>query len=483
MNMIIGGVKRCASDGATIQVKEPATGTLIDTVPAATVADVDEALDRAREGFAQWSAVPLHERARILSAFARAAEGFRKEIGALSCREMGKTIIEAEGEVGSIISLFGGYAERAMHLYGVSMPTGGDRGMEDDLFVTIREPLGVVVCIVPFNYPVDLFAHKVAPALIMGNSVIVKPASSNPLCCIRLVELLHEQGVPVDALQVLTGSGAKLGAALSASPKIDAISFTGSTPVGIEIAKAAAANMTRVFLECGGNDPLLVFEDADLEETADELVRARVTNAGQTCCATKRVIVQDTVRDRLADLLVQRLEKVRVGDPACRDTVLSCLISEGAAIEAESQIAATVAAGATCAYGGKRRGAYLDATVLTGVTPAMGMARDLEVFGPVFPFIDFHTEEEAVEIANASQFGLQGGVMTGDYKRAMRVASRLQCGGVIINGSGMYRSAEMAFGGYKKSGIGREGISHTLEEMSQVKTIVFKGVFKGAHNG
>jgi acyl-CoA reductase-like NAD-dependent aldehyde dehydrogenase len=483
MKMIIGGMKKDASDGATIKVNDPSTGRLIDTVPAATAADVDEALDKAREGFKLWSATPLHERARILSAFARAAEGFRKELGAWSCREMGKTIVEAEGEVDSIVSLFGGYAERAMHLYGISMPPGGDKGMEDDLFVTIREPLGVVVCIVPFNYPVDLFAHKVAPALIMGNAVIVKPASSNPLSCIRLVELLHEQGVPVDALQVLTGSGAKLGAILSASPKIDAISFTGSTPVGIEIAKAAAANMTRVFLECGGNDPLIVFEDADLEETADELVRARVTNAGQTCCATKRVIVQESVRDRLAGLLIERLKKVKVGDPSDRDTLLSCLISEAAAKEAESQIQAAVAAGARCAYGGKRRGAYLDATILTGVKPEMGMARDLEVFGPVFPFIDFSTEDEAVQIANSSQFGLQGGVMTKDYKRALRVAARLQCGGVIVNGSGMYRSAEMPFGGYKKSGIGREGICYTLEEMSQVKTIVFKGVFKGVTHG
>jgi succinate-semialdehyde dehydrogenase/glutarate-semialdehyde dehydrogenase len=480
MKMIIGGIKKDASDGAVIKIFNPATGEFIDTVPAATASDVELALDCARKGFKAWSATPLNERARILGDFARAAKGFRKELGTLSCREMGKTITEAEGEVGSIVSLFGGYAEKALHLYGITMPLTGDKGMEDDLFVTIREPLGVVVCIVPFNYPVDLFAHKVAPALVMGNSVIVKPPSSNPLAIIRLVELLHEHGVPVDALQVLTGSGAKLGAILSASPKVDAISFTGSTPVGIEIAKAAAANMTRVFLECGGNDPLLVFEDADLEETADELVRARVTNAGQTCCATKRVIVQATVRDKLAGMLADRLKKVKAGDPAARDTVLSCAISEEAAKEAEAQIAATVTEGAKVSYGGKRRGAFLDATILVGVTPEMGIAKNLEVFGPVFPFIDFKTEDEAVEIANASQFGLQGGVMTADYKRAIRVAARLQCGGVVINGSGMYRSATMPFGGYKKSGIGREGISHTLEEMSQVKTIVFKNVFKGA---
>ena len=480
MKMLIGGCKRDASDGAVIKVHNPATGELVDTVPAATASDVEEALKHAREGFGLWSATPLHERARILGDFARSAEGFRKEIGGIVCREMGKAIGEAEGEVGSVVSLFGGYAEKALHLYGISMPRGGDRGFEDDLFVTMREPLGVVVCIVPFNYPVDLFAHKVAPALVMGNSVIVKPASSNPLACIRLVELLHEAGVPPKALQVLTGSGAKLGALLSASPKINAISFTGSTPVGIEIAKAAAANMTRVFLECGGNDPLVVFEDADLEETADELVRARVTNAGQTCCATKRVIVQASVQARLAGLLIERLEKLRVGDPTDRNTTLSCLISESAAKEAEAQIATTVAEGATCAYGGQRRGAYLDATVLTGVKPGMGMARDLEVFGPVFPFIAFSTEEEAIEIANSSQFGLQGGVMTGDFNRAVRVASRLQCGGVVINGSGMYRSPSMPFGGYKQSGIGREGTSQTLEEMSQVKTLVFKKAFSPA---
>lgn len=478
MKMIIGGVKKDASDGATIQIKNPATGEVIDTVPAATSKDIEEALDHARKGFKQWSAVPLHERAQILLNFANGAESFRKEIGALSCKEMGKAIGEAEGEVDSIISLFGGYAEKAKHLYGISMPVGGDKGFENDLFVTLREPLGVVVCIVPFNYPVDLFAHKVAPALVMGNAVIVKSASSNPLSGIRLVELLHSYGVPVDALQVLTGSGASIGAYLSASPKIDAISFTGSTPVGIQIAKAAAANMTRVFLECGGNDPLVVFDDADLDEVADELIRSRVTNAGQTCCSTKRVIVQKKVYDSLASVLIAKLKKVQTGNPSERNTQLSCLISENAAKEAEAQIKAIVAEGATLALGGKRNGAFFEATVLTGVTPKMNVARDLEVFGPVFPFIKFDTEDEAVEISNASQFGLQGGVFSKDVNRAMRVASRLECGGVTINGAGMYRSAEMPFGGYKKSGIGREGICHTLEEMSQLKTIMMKNIFK-----
>jgi len=478
MKMIIGGMKKDASDGAIIKVMNPATGELVDTVPAATPADVEAALDHARNGFKQWSATPLHERARILAAFANGAESFRKEIGALSCREMGKTIEEAEGEVNSIVALFGGYAEKALHLYGKTMPLGGDKGMENDIFLTVREPLGVIVCIIPFNYPVDLFAHKVAPALVMGNAVIVKSASSNPLCGIRLVELLHQYGVPVDALQVLTGSGAKLGALLSASPKIDAISFTGSTPVGIEIAKNAAANMTRVFLECGGNDPLIVFDDANLDEVADELIRSRVTNAGQTCCSTKRVIVQNKVYEALAQVFIEKLKRVVTGDPADRKTQLSCLISESAAKEAEANVQATIAEGAVCAFGGKRDGSYFGATVLTGVTSKMAIARDLEVFGPVFPFIAFETEDEAVEISNASQFGLQGGIMTSDFNRAMRIATRLQCGGVVINGTGMYRSATMPFGGYKKSGLGREGISHTLEEMSQLKTIILKNVLK-----
>jgi len=478
MKMSIGGKKCDASDGTKLEVRNPANGKLVDTVPAATSADVEEALIHAREGLKVWSAVPLHERARILGDFARSAEGFRKEIGALVCSEMGKAIGEAEGEVDSVISLFGGYAEKAKHLYGITMPVGGDKGMENDLFMTVREPLGVVVCIVPFNWPVDLFAHKVAPALVMGNSVIVKPALSNPLACIRLVELLHGCGVPANALQVLTGSGAKLGAMLSASPKIDAISFTGSTAVGIEIAKAAAANLTRVFLELGGNDPFIVFEDADLEEAADDLVRSRVTNAGQTCCATKRIIVQESVRDKLAALLVERLRAVKTGAPDDRSTKLSCVVGEGAAKEVEAQIAQTVAEGARCILGGKRKGAYLDATVLVDVTPNMGIAKDLEVFGAVFPFISFRTEEEAIQIANASQYGLQGGIMTRDYPQALRIAMRLQCGGVVINGTGMYRSPEMPFGGYKKSGIGREGISRTLEELSQEKTIILKNILK-----
>jgi succinate-semialdehyde dehydrogenase/glutarate-semialdehyde dehydrogenase len=477
MEMIVAGKPSASSDGKRIQVHNPATGERVDSVPAATAADVAAAVQAAREGFLAWSRTPLHERARILTAFARLADSRRAELGALICREMGKTIREAEAEVGSIVNLFTGYSERARHLYGITMPRTAEAGVEDDLILTVREPLGVIACIIPFNYPVDLFSHKVAPALVMGNAVIVKPSSSNPLACIRLTEMLQECGVPGGAAQILTGSGGLIGELLAGSPGIQAVSFTGSTRVGIQIARRAAENMTRVFLECGGNDPFIVFGDADLDLAVEEMVAARASNAGQTCCASKRIIIEESVQEAFAGKLVARLSGLRTGNPAERQTELGCLISEEAARAVEEQVALTVRQGAVCRCGGRRKGSCFPPTVLTGVTPEMDIARDLEVFGPVFPIIGFRGEEEAVRIANNTQYGLQGGVMSADVYRALRVASRLQCGSVIVNGASQYRSVEMAFGGYKKSGIGREGISHTLEEMSQVKTIVLKRAF------
>jgi succinate-semialdehyde dehydrogenase/glutarate-semialdehyde dehydrogenase len=389
---------------------------------------------------------------------------------------MGKTIRESEGEVSSIINLFTGYAEKAKHLYGITMPRTAEERTETDLILTMREPLGVVACIIPFNYPVDLFSHKVAPALIMGNAVIVKPSSSNPLACIRLVEMLHECGVPGSAAQILTGPGEVLGELLAGNPGINAVSFTGSTRVGIQIAKRAAENMTRVFLECGGNDPFIVFGDADLDLAVEEMVGARASNAGQTCCASKRIIIENSAKDVFAKKLAVRLSKLKTGNPAERATELGCLISEKAAAKVEEQVALTMGQGATCILGGKRHGSFFPPTILTDVTAQMDIAKDMEVFGPVFPIIGFDSEAEAVRIANSSQYGLQAGVMSANTYRAMRVASLLQCGGVIVNGASQYRSAEMPFGGYKKSGTGREGISCTLEEMSQVKTIVLKRV-------
>ncbi|MHC4199479.1 MAG: aldehyde dehydrogenase family protein [Planctomycetota bacterium] len=478
MKMIIGGEHVDASDGKTIEIRNPVTKELIDTVPAASMDDVERALEFAREGARVWSGIHLHERARILTKFSQVVQEHKTDISQLLSKQMGKIISEAEWEVDSVTNMFKGYAEKALHMLSHSMPIGAEDGTENDIMFTKREPLGVVLCIVPFNFPCDLFAHKVAPALVAGNAVIVRPSRQNPLDCIRLVELLIECGVPGKAIQIVT-CNREAGTALISSPKIDAVSFTGSTAVGIKLSQAAAANLTRVFLELGGNDPFIIFEDADLDRAVEESVGARILNVGQTCCATKRFIVQNSVKEKYTEKLIEELKKLKMGDPLDPDTTLGCLVSEKAAQKVAEQIEKTIQQGAKCPLRGEVTDeTFMGPTVLTDVTPEMDIAVDMEVFGPVFPIIGFDTMEEAVEIANRSMYGLSGGVMSGNVRTEMAVASQLQCGGVVTNGSGLYRTPSMPFGGFKMSGAAREGISATLEEMTQSKAYVIKGALE-----
>jgi len=476
MKMIIGGEKVDSFDGKTMDVINPATGEWLDTVPGATKEDVEKALDIAQEGKRIWASTPLHERSRILSEYANLVSKHRNEIATLLCKETGKPIKQAKAEVSSVSYLFRGFIERARHLYGMSMPDT-DPGTEKDIVFTRREPLGVVACIIPFNYPAFTFAFKVAPALIMGNAVIVKPASDNPLNNIYLTELLLEAGVPGSVVQVITGSGPVVGQYLTASPKIDAVSLTGSTDVGIDTAVNAAKHLHHTFLELSGNDGMIIFEDADLKLAAKEAVQSRITNAGQVCIATKRLIVQNSVKEEFTNILVEQLKQIRIGDPLDPQNHMGCLINEKAAMKVEEQVQHTIAQGARCIYGGKRfNKTFFEPTVLVDVRPDMDVAKDMEIFGPVFPIIGFDTFEEAIAIHNASKYGLNGAVMTRDINKAMKTAALMECGEVVMNGSGFYRTMDIAFGGYKMSGLGREGISSTLEELSQVKTIVLKGV-------
>jgi succinate-semialdehyde dehydrogenase/glutarate-semialdehyde dehydrogenase len=311
----------------------------------------------------------------------------------------------------------------------------------------------------------------------MGNAVIIKPASDNPLTDIRLTELLLESGVPGSVAQVITGSGSTVGNHLVASPKIDAVSLTGSTEVGINVAETAAKHLHHVMLELGGNDAMIVFEDADLDLAVKEVIMSRASCAGQICASTKRLIVQNTIKQQFTDMLVKDLGKMRVGNPLDEQMDIGCLINEKAAINVENQIKSTIEKGAVCVLGGKRFDrTFVEPTILVNVTADMDITKDMEVFGPVFPIIGFDTFDEAIQIANSSLYGLMGAVMTRDVKKAMKAAASMECGGVVINGSGRYRPAEFPFGGYKMSGLGREGISTSLEEMSQQKAIVLKGV-------
>jgi len=475
MQMLIGGKQVDARDKQTQEVINPTTMQVIDTVPAATEADVAEAIAIAQKGKVIWKNTPMHERVRILNRWAELVEENREKLCNIMCDEIGKTMFGCQAEVSSCINIIKAYCEKMRTYSTETLPLDSEPGNTGDIIFTVREPLGAIACIIPFNYPTELYAHKVAPALVTGNAVIVKPSSDTPLGNIFLTELLLEAGVPGEAIQVVTGSGSKVGTWLSQSKDIAAVSLTGSTEVGIQTALNGAKHLAHVYLELGGNCPLIIFDDADMEKAIDEALLGRVWNAGQTCCAAKRFLVQRGIEKEFIEKLTVALKNTKVGDPRDPDVAYGPLISERAAIDVEKQIQHTVQQGATCVLGGKRYDStFIEPTILAGVTRDMDVADELEIFGPVFPIIAFDTMEEAIEIANQIPYGLSSGVLTSDMGTAFKVAMAMESGTCVVNGCGNYRTAYHAFGGYKMTGIGREGCGYTLDEYTQVKSIVLK---------
>lgn len=476
MKMIIGDLAVDALDKSTITITNPSTGQPIDTVPDAGPDDVALAVAKAKAGQKDWAQVPVHQRAAILRRFLGLVDEQREALARSLSAETGKPIREARAEIGNIFIGFEAFIEKAKHLYGDVIPNGSEPGQEKTLQLTLREPIGVVACIIPFNFPCDLFDQKVAPALMAGNAAIVKPPHQNPLTLIRLTELMIEAGVRGGAIQVLTGQGAKAGAALTAHPDVHKISFTGSTAVGIETAKNAASHLAHLSLELGGNDAFIVHEDADLDLAVEEMIWGRMYNGGQVCCASKRFLVHNRVRTAFVDKAAARMRTLKVGDPSKEDTQIACLVTEQAARQVEAQVALTLEQGGHLVLGGQRNGAFYAPTLIDSIPKTADVARDLEIFGPVVSVIGFDTLDEAIEIANASKFGLAGCIFSADMKTAMKTAAALECGSVVINGASFYRSFEMPFGGYKYSGLGTEGVLSTFAEVTRLKTVVLKNV-------
>ena len=476
MKMIIGGRPVDASNGETIDVLNPATGQVLDTVPAATQDDVALAVAKAAEGQRRWNEVPLHRRAEILMTFVDLVAQNQEKLARTLSEETGKTITEARAEIANIPIAFTGFAERAKHLYGEVIPSGQEKGQENHVQFTVREPLGVVACIIPFNFPCDLFDQKVAPTLLAGNAAIVKPSTENPLTLCMLTQLLVDAGVSDGAIEIITGRGSKVGTWLCSNPNVHAITLTGSTEVGIETYKNAASHLAHIALELGGNDAFIVCEDADVDLAVEELIWGRMYNTGQVCCASKRFLVHNSRKDEFTRKAVDRIKRIKTGDPADKDTEIGCLISEKAAIEVERQVNLTVQQGGRIVLGGQRRGAFYQPTVIADVPSTADVARDMEIFGPVVPVIGFDNLDEAIDVANSSMFGLCGCVFSRDVKTAWNVGRQLECGGVVLNGASFFRSFEMPFGGYKYSGIGREGVLSTFDEVTQTKTIVLKNI-------
>lgn len=475
MKMIIDGKKVDSNNGVTFDVIAPATGKVIDSVPKATAEDVTRAVDAAVKGQKLWETFPVHERATVLYKFLHLVDANKEDLAKTLSAENGKPITEARAEIGNIKIGFSGFIEAAKHYHGELITPGTEAGQEKNYQLVTREPIGVVACVIPFNFPCDLFDQKVAPALMMGDAAIVLPSSDNPLTLMMLTGLLVEAGVPDGAIQCLTAPGAVKEAA-TGDPRVHLVTLTGSTEVGIDTAKICAANLTHTALELGGNDAFIVLEDGDVDLAVEEMLWGRMYNTGQVCCASKRFLVHNSLKDVFAQKAVEKIKALNYGDPSKEETEISCLISEKAAIKVEKEVEQTVAEGGRVILGGKRNGAFYDPTVIADVPKTAAVAKDMEIFGPVVPIIGFDTDEEAIEIANNSIFGLSSCVFSKDAKRAMKVAKAMEAGGAVINGASFFRAFEQPFGGWKQSGIGTEGVSSTFDEMTRVKTIVLKNI-------
>ncbi|GIK77270.1 MAG: aldehyde dehydrogenase [Actinomycetes bacterium] len=443
----------------------------VELTPAEQVQGV---VDRAAVAQRPWARLPVRERAAALDRAAAALEPDAGELAELLAAESGKPLGQAEFEVGGAIALLRGNAEEGRRLGGRVLPTEGNTGTEYDLATTRREPLGVIAAILPFNFPVELFVEKCAAALVAGNAVVAKPPPDAPLAIERFRLALVGAGVPADAIAAVHG-GADVGAALAGADGVAAVSLTGSTAAGVAVAKAAAPTLRRLHLELGGNNACIVLADADLDLLVAEAVRGRLMMNGQACSATKRIIVAAALHDELADRLASAAAEQVVGPARARETTVGPLINPDAAARVAAQVGTAVSQGGRLAAGAVGAdGAYFAPAVLAGLPPESDIARDEEVFGPVFSLIPAATPERALEIANASEYGLMASVFSADLELAWALAERLEAGGVVINGSDNYRPPVIPFGGVKLSGVGREGLGYTIEELSREKTIVLR---------
>ncbi len=468
------GMTAAAPRPGILAVTNPASGAVLAELPVATPAEVDATIARAQAAQPAWAATPRHQRHRVMHAFADLMEEHADELSRLLAEESGKPLAQSESEIAATTRLYRCYSERMLARSEAAEYLDSQPGYERDLLFTRHEPLGVIGAILPFNFPSELLSHKAGPAIAMGNAVVLKPSREDPLTVLREGELWLEAGLPEGIFQPVVG-GAAVGTQLVEDPRIAALSFTGSTEVGIELAGILTKRLAPAFLELGGNDAMIVLDDADVSLVVSEAVTGRLACNGQCCVSNKRIIVEARLYEAVLQGIADRFGKLVMGDPLDEATELGPLINQSAAEGVEEEVRRTVAEGAKLVTGGERQGCYFRPTVLSGVTREMAIATDMEVFGPVLPIIPVSSTEEAISLANASRYGLSGSVFSSDIGRALDVALRLQTGQVVVNGTGQGRADVAAFGGYKYSGVGREGLC-CLDEFVQNKNIVLRRV-------
>jgi succinate-semialdehyde dehydrogenase/glutarate-semialdehyde dehydrogenase len=469
----IDGAWLAADGGKTIAVRNPATGETLGTVPQMGAAETKRAIEAAERALPAWRAKTAKERAVILRKWFELMMANQEDLAQILTAEQGKPLAEARGEIAYGASFIEWFAEEAKRAYGDMIPPH----QADKRIMVIKQPIGVSAMITPWNFPNAMITRKAGPALAAGCTVVVKPASQTPYSALALAELAERAGVPKGVLNVLTGDSRSIGGELCANPKVRKLSFTGSTEVGRVLMRQSADTIKKLSLELGGNAPFIVFDDADLDAAVEGAIASKYRNAGQTCVCANRLYVQDKVYDAFAAKLAAKVKEFKVGDGTEPGVVIGPLIDEAGVKKVEQHIADALGKGAKLMLGGKRHekgGLFFQPTVITGVTPQMLVSFE-ETFGPLAPLIRFKTEDEVIELANNTEFGLASYFYSRDIGRIFRVAERIEAGMVSVN-SGILSTEIAPFGGVKQSGLGREGSKYGMDEYLEIKYVMLGGI-------
>jgi succinate-semialdehyde dehydrogenase/glutarate-semialdehyde dehydrogenase len=469
----LAGTWQDADQNGTIDVTNPATGELLGTIPKMGTAETRRAIEAADAALPAWRAKTAKERSLILRRWFELMMANQDDLAVIMTAEQGKPLAESKGEIAYAASFVEWFAEEAKRVYGDTIPGH----TADKRIIVIKEPIGVCAAITPWNFPAAMITRKAGPALAAGCTMVVKPATATPFSALALAELGVRAGIPEGVFSVITGSAAAIGGEMTANQIVRKLTFTGSTDIGKQLMAQCAATVKKVSLELGGNAPFIVFDDADLDAAVEGAVASKYRNTGQTCVCTNRLLVQDSVHDAFVQKLSVAVAKMKIGNGLAGDVQQGPLIDMSAVEKIEEHIADALGKGARIALGGKRHalgGTFFEPTIITDVTPQMLVARE-ETFGPLAPVFRFSTDEEAVRMANDTEFGLASYFYSRDISRVWKVAEALEYGMVGVN-TGLLSTEVAPFGGMKESGIGREGSKYGIEEFIEVKYICMGGI-------
>ena len=469
----IDGTWIAADSGAILDVHNPATAVKLGGIPNMGAAETRRAIAAAAAALSSWAARTAKERSIILRRWFDLMMANQEDLACVMTAEQGKPLAESKGEISYAASFIEWFAEEGKRLYGDIIP--GHQA--DKRILVMRQPVGVVAAITPWNFPAAMITRKAGPALAAGCTMVLKPASQTPYSALALAELADRAGVPKGVFNVVTGDATGIGGEMTSSPTVRKLTFTGSTGIGKKLMVQCAETMKKLSLELGGNAPFIVFDDADLDAAVQGAIASKYRNTGQTCVCANRLLIQAGVYDEFAARLKEAVGKLRVGDGLAGVTDQGPLIDAKAVAKVEEHIADAVSKGASVALGGRRHalgGTFFEPTILTGVTPAMRVARE-ETFGPVAPLFEFHTEAQAITMANDTEFGLAAYVYTRDLARSWRVSEAIEYGIVGLN-TGIISTEVAPFGGMKESGIGREGSKYGILDYTEMKYVCVGGV-------